>query len=383
MPSQAEQIRLWPAILAVGGACWLVATSIEVIWLWPANMRVYNGSYVVSPQARLVARAATFLLAVGAYRLALAMGWPATLSARIRTAAVNIVLSALVLYFAIMAINTCGLYIDNRSDVLRDELGHLHVFDADWNTMLGMARFVVPVYFLGLAAVALVLLARRFRQNTLRMTQLSLDYANARIAMLSAQLQPHFLFNSLHAISELINVSPARATDLIARLGDFLRHALESSKQPWVSVRNEIDGLQAYLAVQRARFRDELEAEIDASPETLALTLPSMLLQPLVENAIEHGRRVGDGRLIVRLGLRRELDWLIIRVTNSRPTLAGPVPAGAYGNGLNNVSARLQAAYRGAASLQIGPETAGGTAAVLRLPALIAPPTDGSSDAHD
>jgi len=376
MPARVERTGTWPAILAVGGLSWLVATAIEIVWLWPANMQVMSGTYVVSPQARLVARAATFLLAVCAYRLALALGWPAGAAARARTVLIHVVLAALVLRFAILAINLAGAVVDGRADVLRDDAGQSHIFLADPGNWLGMARFVVPVYFLGLAAVALVVLARRYRQNTLRMTQLSLDYANARIAMLSAQLQPHFLFNSLHAISELINVSPARATEMIARLGDFLRHALESSQQPWVSVRSEIAGLQAYLAVQRARFRDELDAGIEAAPDALALTMPSMLLQPLIENAIEHGRRVGDGVLLVRVQLVREADRLRVQISNSRPTLTTPVLPAAFGHGLGNVQARLQAAYGADASLQLVPAAGAGTVARLDLPALLSPPGD-------
>lgn len=384
MQVRTERENPWPAIILVGGFCWLVATLIETIWLWPANMQVMRGAYIVSPQGRLVARMAAFLVAVPAYRLALALGWPTQPMARLRAVAVHAVLGLLMVRFAILSMNVAGVIVDGRGDVLRDELGQSHVFDADWTNLLGMARFVLPVYFLGLAAIALVLLTRRFQQNTLRMTQLSLDYANARIAMLSAQLQPHFLFNSLHAISELVNVSPARATDMIARLGDFLRHALESSKQPWVSVRSEISGLQAYLAVQRARFRDELAAAIDSTPDSLALVMPSMLLQPLLENAIEHGRRDGDGPLQVRIELRRDHGNLLVAISNSRPTLPGPLPPSAYGNGINNVLARLQAAYAGAASFAIGPSAGGtGTTVTLSLPALHAPPAGPGEDSHD
>jgi hypothetical protein len=372
-PSDTEPYVVWLTIILVGGLCWLIATAIEVIWLWPAKMQMYSGTYVVSPQGRLLARAAVYFVSVFAYRLALALEWPMRMYARLSVIVVNALLGYLLVRFAIVAMNVSGALIDGRSDVLRDDMGELQVFTVSWNGWLGAARFVLPVYFLGLAAIALVLVSRRFRQNTLSMSRLSLDYANTRIAMLSAQLQPHFLFNSLHAISELINVSPVRATDMIARLGDFLRHALESSKQPWVSVRSEIAGLQAYLAVQHARFRDELEANIDATPDSLALVMPSMLLQPLVENAIEHGRRHGNGPLIVQVQLRRDESRLTVLVSNNRPTLAASVPKSAYGDGLNNVSARLNAAYAGTASLDVGPNPAGGALAVLALPILLAP----------
>src|SRR5207253_1538942 len=100
---------------------------------------------------------------------------------------------------------------------------------AEWDFWTTSLRFFLPPYVLGLCAIALVLVARRHHREAVRAAELASAYAAARMAMLSAQLQPHFLFNSLHAISVLIDDSPRQAATMLARLGDFLRHALESS----------------------------------------------------------------------------------------------------------------------------------------------------------
>jgi len=183
------------------------------------------------------------------------------------------------------------------------------------------------------------------------------------------QLQPHFLFNALHATAELISEDPNRATVMLARLGDFLRHALESSKQPWGTVATEIAGLEAYLAVQQARFRDRLSITVSVPPAAAPLAMPSMLLQPLAENAVEHGRGAPAATLVVTVAVTISGDRLQIAVHNSSPQLPVPLSASDYGNGLGNVISRLSAAYGDAASLRVGPDPRGGTTAMLDVPA--------------
>jgi len=235
---------------------------------------------------------------------------------------------------------------------------------------------------LGLCAIALVLVTHRHHLEALRAAKLASAYEGARMAMLSAQLQPHFLFNSLHAVSVLIDDSPRQAATMLARLGDFLRHVLESSHFPWVDVATELAGLEAYLAVQQTRFSDRLSIEIDASPEALGVYVPSLLLQPLAENAIEHGRREGGPELRVRVVTLVRDGRLGIAVSNSSPRLARPLSAGDYGHGLRNVELRLRAAYGRDAQLVIGPDAQGGTSAVLDLPLRWVPAVPVSEGAH-
>jgi two-component system, LytTR family, sensor kinase len=234
-------------------------------------------------------------------------------------------------------------------------------------------RFFLPPYVLGLCAIALVLLAHRRHGEALRAAELASAYSAARMAMLSAQLQPHFLFNSLHAISVLIDDNPRQASTMLARLGDFLRHVIESSHWPWVDVETELAGLGAYLAVQQTRFSDRLSIAVDASAESLGIYVPSLLLQPLAENAIEHGRNDGSPTLAVHVAAALSGERLRIAVSNSSPQLHRALAPADYGHGLRNVELRLRAAYGGDARLTIGPGAHGGTSAVLDLPVRRAP----------
>src|SRR6267154_2476370 len=194
-----------------------------------------NGMYIITSRARSVQHLLVFVAAAFVYRLAIALGWPGTVWARARVAVANTLLA-----LGVVA----------------------------WAPPL---RFFLPPYVLGLCAIALVLMARRHHREVVRAADLASAYAAARMAMLSAQLQPHFLFNSLHAISVLIEDSPRQAMTMLARLGDFLRHALESSHWPWIDLATELAGLEAYLAIQQTRFSDRLSISIDASPESLGV----------------------------------------------------------------------------------------------------------------
>jgi hypothetical protein len=382
MSSINHRERVWPTILVAGGLCWLIVTICEVLWILPVSGTVNGNAYIVSAQARSANHALDFVAAALAYRITVFFGWPEQPRARAVVIALQLVLILAMMRLAMLSLTLSAVYVDGMREMLWNDDGSSSLLNAPVMSWLGAARFALPPYLLGLAVVALVVLARRFKNNTVHMAQLSVDYANARISVLSAQLQPHFLFNSLHAISELIEESPPRATDMIARLGDFLRHALDSSKQPWIRVGREIEGLQAYLSVQRTRFRDNLDVTLEAAPETLALTMPSLLLQPLVENAIEHGRRHTATILQVRISVLCQDGRLVFRVTNSAPILSAPLPHSAFGTGLSNVHARLLAAYDNDASIAVGPGADGVTLVEVVIPALVTPPRGTAID-HD
>ncbi|HET9331142.1 MAG TPA: histidine kinase [Steroidobacteraceae bacterium] len=358
----------WGVILAVGGLCWLVVTFTAVLWMAPASGTTMDGMYVVTSTARTVQHLLVFALAACAYRVAIALGWPTSLLGRVRVALGNSLLGLSVVFFAPLALALVAGYIDGRPLEMRDTLEAWVPPSLSWAEWAAPLRFFLPPYVLGLFAVALVLTARHQHREALRNAKLASAYSAARMAMLSAQLQPHFLFNSLHAISVLIDDSPRQASLMLARLGDFLRHALESSHWPWVDLATELAGLEAYLAVQQTRFSDRLSISIDVSAESLGLQVPSLLLQPLAENAIEHGRNEGGPALHVRVAATVAVQRLCITISNSSPRLGRPLTSADYGHGLMNVELRLRAAYDGDARLSIGPDTHGGTSAILNLP---------------
>jgi two-component system LytT family sensor kinase len=357
----------WALIWGVGGACWLIVTCTALLWMLPASGTETGGVYVVSTAARAAQHLMVFLAAAVGYRAALALGWPRGRAARARVVLVNCLMALAVVSVAPGALVLAAGFIDGHLPQTRASLEAWSQYPS-WAYWTMPLRFFLPPYILGLCAIALAVVMRRQHRAALRAAELARACGVARMAMLSAQLQPHFLFNSLHAISVLVDESPRQASAMLARLGDFLRHALESSHRPWVDVATELAGLEAYLAVQQMRFSDGLRIAIDASPESLGACVPALLLQPLAENAIEHGRDDSGAILYLRVATFVIAERLCIVVNNSSPQLSADLPPQRYGHGLANVELRLRAAYGDDATLTVGPDPQGGTSAFLDLP---------------
>lgn len=171
----------------------------------------------------------------------------------------------------------------------------------------------------------------------------------AQLKMLRYQLNPHFLFNTLNAISTLIlDRDTLTANRMLQGLSAFLRLSLDNDPMQRVTLRQELDALMQYLEVERLRFGERLKIETDVDDDCRDAMLPSLLLQPLIENAIKHGvaRRVEGGTLSIRA--RREGMMLVIEIADDGPGsgAAGPVPAGnGHGVGLANVRERLRVLY--------------------------------------
>jgi hypothetical protein len=370
---EREHDELWPVIWTAGGICWLTIAILGLLWAWPLSGTTQNGNYIVTSTARLMHHVLLFLMSACAYRIGLGQGWPPEPIKRARVIAVHVVLALLIARLAPLVLTLTEVLVDGRLSYLGEDITPWLPFHLDWMQWVGLLRSWMVPYLLGLIAVALLHTARKSHRESLHLARLSAEVANLRMAMLSAQLHPHFLFNALHAISELISESPAQATTMVARLGDFLRIALESTKHPWVRVEAEVIGLDAYLAVQQTRFRDRLRVSLSVDPVAMNILMPALLLQPIVENAIEHGRGGSPGALMVGVHIRRAQDRLIVEVINSTPQLIAPLARGVFGDGLRNVEARLRAAFGDNASMSVGPHAGGGTRALLDMPADVAP----------
>jgi len=359
----------WSLILLAGGAGWLVVTVLALLWMYPMSGRMVGNVYYVSTGARAAQHLMVFGLSVLAYRVSFWRGTPTYRTRPLVFIAMQIVLALIVVRLAPFTTALAGGLVDHRYSDMHDTIkGWLPFVPSFWEWLLPLQFFMAP-YLLGLAMIGMVQMARDYHRESLRSARLWAAYAETRLKMLSTQLQPHFLFNALHAVSELIHEDANRASIMLARLGDFLRHALESSQQPWVSVATEIAGLEAYLAVQQARFRDQLRVSITINPEAAALTIPSMLLQPLAENAIEHGRAGPSAALDVSVAAAVVGERLRFTIRNSTPQMTTLLSPESYGNGLQNVQFRLRAAYGNDAQLMVGPDPAGGTLVTLDVPA--------------
>ena len=198
--------------------------------------------------------------------------------------------------------------------------------------------------------------------------QLRASLSEAKLEALQMQLQPHFLFNALHAISTLILKGDARAANqMLSHLSQFLRMTLDSSSAPVVPLATELEFLDAYLRIQKVRFGDRLQVDTEVEPRALAAGVPQLILQPLVENAVQHGIGAdpGAGTIRVRAGVRDRVLTLVVEDDG-----AG-LPEGApprEGTGIANIRARLVQLYPDAHTLTLRPGATGGTRAEISLP---------------
>jgi two-component system sensor histidine kinase AlgZ len=177
---------------------------------------------------------------------------------------------------------------------------------------------------------------------------------DAELKALKAQVNPHFLFNSLNSISALTSIDPSRARDMCVLLGDFLRMTLGLGEKTLVRFSEELELLQKYLAIEKVRFGVRLKMHENIQEESMSCLLPPLLLQPLVENAVKHGIAGLPEGGEIRLEAQRQNGRLAILVENSWDPEAPPRRSG--GLGLKNVQYRLEARYGKDASLRVNTE---------------------------
>jgi two-component system LytT family sensor kinase len=208
----------------------------------------------------------------------------------------------------------------------------------------------------------------RLREQELRSATLAAELAQAQLRALKMQLQPHFLFNTLHSISTLVHTNADGADRMIAQLSDLLRAALNADAVEFVPLRQELDFAEKYLAIEQTRFSDRLMVRFDVAPETLEAPVPYLILQPIVENAVRHGisRNVGAGEIVV--AARVSEGRLIIRVTDNGPGISEAEGRTREGVGLKNTRARLEQVYAERFELRLSPAGKHGTVAEMILP---------------
>jgi two-component system LytT family sensor kinase len=210
---------------------------------------------------------------------------------------------------------------------------------------------------------------RRLRVSELEQSALKAQLVQAQLKALKMQLHPHFLFNTLHSISSLILEDPPKANAMIARLGDFLRLTLEHSEEQLVSLKEEAEFLRCYLEIEQVRFGDRLTVDFRIEPATLSAHVPHMILQPVVENAIQHGiaPRITSGH--VRIEAKRHDGLLRLEVEDNGPGITtGSHAVEPHGLGLSNVRARLTQIYGAASSFEMTNGSKGGLTVVISLP---------------
>jgi two-component system LytT family sensor kinase len=210
------------------------------------------------------------------------------------------------------------------------------------------------------------------RRRDVELAQLNEQLSSARFAALQAQVNPHFLFNTLNTIAVLVRDGDrGGAVRILEQLSEVLRSTLARHRANEVSLADELDLVQQYLAIEQARFSDRLRTSFDIPSELLSAAVPSFAIQHLVENAVRHGiaRRTEAG--LVHIAARRDGDTLEVSVSDDGPGIASAVSP--PGHGLDNTRQRLRALHGDRASLVLSGEPGGGAVATLRVPWRVMP----------
>jgi signal transduction histidine kinase len=206
------------------------------------------------------------------------------------------------------------------------------------------------------------------QERKLKAAQLETRLIEARLKTLEAELHPHFLFNTLHAISTLVHRDPESADRMISRLSDLLRITFDRSGEPKVPLKEEMDFLQKYLDIEQTRFQDRLTVHVNVEPDALDGEVPRMILQPLVENAIKHGiaGRSGGDHIQITAGLDGERLWMQVR-DNGAGLQVRTLKALRTGVGLSNTRARLDCLYGRHYRLEFS-DKHGGLSVLIEIP---------------
>ena len=222
-------------------------------------------------------------------------------------------------------------------------------------------------YWTILAIAHVIRYYRQFREREIVSSQLEAKLAQTQLQILKMQLHPHFLFNTLNAISALIHQDVELADRMIARLGDLLRTTLDNANTQEVTFKQELDFIEPYLEIEKARLGTRLTVELQIEPAVMEAKVPNLILQPLVENAIRHGIAGRPGPGWIQIQARRENGALRLAILDSGPGLQTPLDS-VKGIGLANTRARLEKLYGAAQSMDVANGPNGGLQVGITIP---------------
>lgn len=268
-------------------------------------------------------------------------------------------------------------------ETIQEENPGATYFDVYWVAILWYLPPGIVMYWAILAVCSALHYRERLSEKEVQAATLETQLSEARLAALKMQLQPHFLFNTLHSIGALARTGRGEeVVRVVTGLSDLLRRVLTGGGSQQVRLEEELDFVDRYLEIEGLRFQDRLRITRKIDAETLDARVPNLILQPLVENAIRHGISVAPqaGRVEVRAS--RDGDRLLLEVRDDGPGPGGPPIGG--GIGLSNVRGRLEELYGESASLELVHDTWGetggtGTCARLSLPFEREPAPEGDS----
>jgi signal transduction histidine kinase len=363
---RARTLRM--PVLAIILAYWLYVTLSNVLYAesMSAGFSAVTGLELFSPMA---ARITQHLLLLPAlllcYGVSLRTGWRPMW----RRLAVQLPLAAAFGLLAQPALEL-GNLLFMPAHAIHEHQPHAMM---GWLTSTGLALWSASAtnfllqYGFGLTLVTAFSLYQRIRDSELRVAAMEKAWSAARLAALRMQLSPHTLFNLLHVIRGQVAWDPRVAQSMIVQLADLLRRLLAAGERDFSRLREELQFVRLYLQLQQQRFIDRLTVELPADEQLPDVWVPSLILQPLAENAVVHGLARHDGRVVVRVEVAIEGEMLVLRVRND---MAPSAPVTSAGIGVANVRERLAVHFGAAAGVQSEPDGAASWTAEVRMPVL-------------
>lgn len=303
--------RFWAGLVLVWTAIGLVFTLRNVIF-----SGVEGRPFTVESFVQTMLGWWTWILLTPIVGVYLAQRWPFERRTWLRVLPVHIVAC-----LAIVAIDLLLFELIMR--VIGSFRGeHVPFMRTFWRALIPTFTFDLFVYAAIIAAAHAHDYQRKYRERAVRAAQLEAELSRAQLATLKMQLQPHFLFNTLHAVSAMIDERPDEARRMLALLSELLRITLDHASENEVVLEREIAFIERYLEIHRIRFRDRLDVRIEVEPAVLDACVPALITQPLIENAIKHGTPPNGSPSRITVRARREGDELCIDVIDNGPGMA-------------------------------------------------------------
>jgi len=277
------------------------------------------------------------------------------------------------LLFMIMISFTHAIIINTYRLILTSGLWSDQAFQRIYINSIANVDYGMLVYCVMLLIINVIDYYGRFQKERSQNAELEVALTQAQLNALKMQLQPHFLFNTLNSISVLIKENPQQAGEMIGHLSNLLRKVLKNAKDQFNTLKKEVDFITQYLAIEQVRFGERLKVKIDIPLDLETIEVPSLILQPLVENAIRHGiaKKSGDG--IISLSALKEDDKLCLQVFDNGKGFDMKKPDSQFGIGLQITRDRLQSLYEQNYKLELTHPTNGGTQFVLKIPIPLEP----------
>lgn len=237
-----------------------------------------------------------------------------------------------------------------------------------WEIMIWFAVFLI-IYIIVSSIRQFYNFYRELKHKDLLEERLKALATQAELKALKAQINPHFLFNSLNTVASLAKTNPEKAEEATLKLADVFRYTLSSSNREFVTLQDELDFLDSYLDVEKARFGDKLEVSKSIQPEILKARIPSLILQPLVENCLKHGR-TAKGNANIEIQCSLDGNDIKIEIRDQGKGVPEEIKRGLYtkGTGLKNVNERLLKTYGEGYGLKFKDNKPSGAIALINIP---------------